>query len=129
MLLFVNISFNVLVFSNPIDTLFFFSVEKKQYVITGKRKTGYRKEWEKDFNCLAKCKENISKADCTTCKRSFKADDSEFASLELMLVLMVIKTDAGTDGHKGKVKVISGTTFRGVIVTSNKSKIFLVTKA
>ena len=46
-----------------------------------------------------------------------------------MLVLMVIKTHAGTDGHKGKVKVISGATFRGVIVTSNKSKIFLVTKA
>ena len=54
------------------------------------RKTGYREEWGKYFNWLRKLKENISKAYCITCKRSFKRDNSGLA--QVILVLMVIKT-------------------------------------
>ena len=81
-----------------------------------KRKTTYREEWEIDFNWLTKCKESISKAYCTICKRSFKIDNSGFAQ---------VRAHAGTDCHKNKVKVISSTTSQRVIVTSNDNKISL----
>ena len=54
------------------------------------RKTEYREEWEKYFNWLRKLKENIRKAYCIICKRSFKRDNSRLA--QVILVLMVIKT-------------------------------------
>ena len=55
-----------------------------------KRKIAYREEWEIDSNSLTKCKENISKAYCTICKRSFKIDNSG---------LDQVRAHAGTDGH------------------------------
>ena len=68
------------------------------------------------FNCLTKCKENISKAYCTISKRSFKIDNCGLAQ---------VRAHAGTDSHKNKVKVISGATSQRVIVTSNDNKISL----
>ena len=66
-----------------------------------KRKTAHREEWEIDFNWLTKCTENISKAYCTICKRSFKIDNSGLAQ---------VRAHADTDCHRNKVKVISRTT-------------------
>ena len=56
-----------------------------------KRKTGYREEWEKDFNWLTKCKENINNAYCIICKWSSKIDNSGFAQ---------VRAHSGTDGIK-----------------------------
>ena len=47
-------------------------------------------------------------------KWSFKIDNSGLAN---------VRGHAGTDGHKSKVKVISGTTSQRVIMTNNDSKI------
>ena len=40
------------------------------------QKTAYREEWEKAFNWLTQCRENIIKAYYTICKQSFKVDNS-----------------------------------------------------
>ena len=81
-----------------------------------KWKTAYREEWEINFNWLTKCKENISKVYCTVCKCSFKIDNSGQNSAQ-------VRAHAGTDGHKNKVRVISGTTSQRIIVTSNDNKV------
>ena len=49
-------------------------------------------------------------------KRSFKINNSGLGQA---------RAHAGTDGHKDKVKVISGTTSQRVIVRSNNNKISL----
>ena len=81
-----------------------------------KRKTAYREEWEIDFYWLTKYKEKTSKAYCTICKRSFIIDNPGLAQ---------VRAHAGADGHKNKVKVISGTTSQRVFATSNNDKISL----
>ena len=62
---------------------------------------------------------NVSKAYCTIYKWSFKIDNTGFVQ---------VRPHVGTDGHKDKVKVISGTTSQRVIVASNGNKISLVAK-
>ena len=48
-----------------------------------KQKTGYREQWEEDFNWLTKCKENINNAYCAICKQSFRLGNAGLAQVRV----------------------------------------------